>query len=96
MVCILKPYEVVASPYEIEHTEPEAKGLVIRILSLDGEVIVVMDATGAYHLPLLASLKQAGLFVSVINPLAMKRYASTALRRERPTSWILCALPIMA
>lgn len=84
MVCILKPYgEVVASPYEIEHIEPEVKGLVNRILSLDGEVRVVMEATGAYHLPLLASLKQAGLFVSVINPLAMKKYASTALRKGK-------------
>jgi transposase len=84
MVCILKPYgEVVASPHEIAYTEPEVKGLVNRILSLDGEVRVVMEATGAYHLPLLASLKQAGLFVSVINPLAMKKYASTALRKGK-------------
>ena len=84
MVCILRPYgEVVASPYEVTHTEPEVKKLVTLILSLDGEVRVVMEATGAYHLPLLTSLKQAGLFVSVINPLAMKKYVSTALRKGK-------------
>lgn len=84
MVCVLKPYgEVMASPYEIMHTEPEVKKLAERICSLDGEVRVVMEATGAYHLPLLARLKQAGVFVSVINPLAMKRYASIAIRKGK-------------
>ncbi|AVQ95901.1 hypothetical protein DRA42_06450 [Ethanoligenens harbinense] len=38
--------------------------------------------------PLLTSLKQAGLFVSVINPLVMKKYASAALRKE--ITRILC------
>lgn len=84
MVCILRPYgEVVVSPYELGHTEREVGDLARRILSLDGEVRVVMEATGAYHLPLLISLKQAGIFVSVINPLAMKKYASTALRKGK-------------
>lgn len=85
-VCILKPYgEVVASPYEVAHTEPEVKALVDRVCSLEGEVRVVMEATGGYHLALLAGLKQAGLFVSVINPLVMKKYALSA--KGRPTSW---------
>lgn len=74
---------MVASPYEVVHTEQEVSNLTTCILSLDGEVRVVMEATGAYHLPLLISLKQAGIFVSVINPLAMKKYASAALRRGK-------------
>jgi len=83
-VCILKPYgEVVASPYDIEHTEASVNELITRILSVEGEVRIVMEATGAYHLPLLVTLKEAGLFVSVINPLTMKRYASTALRKGK-------------
>lgn len=84
MVCIFRPYgEVVASPYEVAHTEQEVGQLATRIRSLAGEVRVVMEATGAYHLPLLTSLKQAGIFVSVINPLAMKKYASAALRKSK-------------
>lgn len=84
MVCILRPYgEVVSSPYEVSHTEKEVGKLITRIQSLDGEVRVVMEATGAYHLPLLTSLKQAGLFVSVINPLVMKKYASATLRKGK-------------
>jgi transposase len=83
-VCILRPYgEVVASPYEIQHTEPEIRALVSHIRSMKGEVRIIMEATGAYHLPLLSSFKEAELFVSVINPLAMKKYASTAIRKGK-------------
>lgn len=83
-VCILKPYgEVVLSPHEINHTETEMAGLISRIGLLDGEVKVVMEATGAYHFPILQCLKEAGMFVSVINPLVMKRYASAALRKGK-------------
>ena len=83
-VCILRPYgEVIASPYEVQHSEPEIKELISRIKAVDGEVQIVMEATGAYHLPLLSSFKEAGLFVSVVNPLSMKRYASTAIRKGK-------------
>lgn len=84
MICIIRPYgEIVFSPYEVLHTEQEVNKLITRIQSLDGEVRVVMEATGAYHLPLLTSLQQAGIFVSVINPLAMKKYASLTLRKGK-------------
>ena len=84
MVCILKPYgEVVSSPYEISHTESDMEGLISRIKLMDGEIKIVMEATGAYHFPVLQRLKEAGLFVSVINPLIMKKYVSTALRKGK-------------
>lgn len=83
-ICVLKPYgEVVISPYEINHTEREMAELVTQIQSLEGEVRVVMEATGAYHFPVLYRLKDSGLFVSVINPLVMKKYISTALRKGK-------------
>lgn len=84
MVCMLKPYgEVFASPYEVTHSEQKVNELISRIRSLPGEVRVVLEATGAYHLPLLTWFKQAGIFVSVINPLAMKKYASATLRKGK-------------
>lgn len=84
IVCFLRPYgEVVASPYEVLHTEADISALTTRIQSIDGEVRIVMEATGAYHLPLLSSFKDAGIFVSVINPLVMKKYASTAIRKGK-------------
>lgn len=83
-VCILKPYgEVIVSPYEVQHTEADLRVLISHIKSIEGEVRIVMEATGAYHLPLLSGFKDAGFFVSVINPLAMKRYASTAIRKGK-------------
>lgn len=83
-VCILKPYgEIVLSRYEMNHVEAEMAELISQISLLEGEVRVVMEATGAYHFPVLHRLKEAGLFVSVINPLMMKKYAGTALRKGK-------------
>lgn len=42
-----------------------------------------MEATGAYHLPVLSYLKEHDIFVSLINPLVMKKYASMALRKGK-------------
>jgi transposase len=42
-----------------------------------------MEATGNYHLPVLTYLKEHGFFVSVINPLIMKKYANTVLRKGK-------------
>ena len=84
MVCILKPYgEVVQSPFEIMHTEESVTKLANKILDLEGEVKVVLEATGAYHLPLLSIFLDKEIFVSIINPLVMKKYASTAIRKGK-------------
>lgn len=83
-VCILKPYgEMIKAPYEINHTEPELQGLVDIIARFNEEVKVILEATGAYHLPVLNYLKQNGIFVAVINPLVMKRYASMSIRKGK-------------
>jgi len=83
-VCILKPYgEIISSPYEITHTENQVSELAARIKTFDDEVRVVLEATGNYHLPVLSFLKTQGIFVSVINPLVMKKYSSTTLRKGK-------------
>lgn len=83
-ICILRPYgEVVESPYDVLHTEKNLASLVSTIQAIDSEVRIVMEATGAYHLPLLSVFKEAGFFVSVVNPLAMKKYASATLRKGK-------------
>ena len=75
-VCILKSYgEIVCSPFEVQHVEKELEGLDSLLKKLDGEIRVVMEATGIYHLPVLTFLEEKGYFVSVINPFAMKKYA---------------------
>lgn len=83
-VCILKPYgEIPCSPYEIHHTESDLLELVNSILKFDEETKVVIEATSHYHLPILISLKEKGIFVSVINPLIMKKYVSMTLRKGK-------------
>ena len=73
---ILKPYgEVVCSPFEVLHVEKELDALDALLNKLDGEIRIVMEATGIYHLPVLTFLHEKGYFVSVINPYAMKKYA---------------------
>jgi transposase len=67
----------------IYHLGSEVNKLAHRLLALDDEVRVVMEATGAYHLPMLCMLKQSGVFVAVINPLVMKKYASIAIRKGK-------------
>ena len=84
MVCILKPYgELIAEPYEIKHTDSDLKLLVETILEFKEETKVVMEATGAYHFPVLSYLKEHNIFVSVINPLIMKRYSFVGLRKGK-------------
>jgi len=84
MVCIMKPYgEVVVSPYEVQHTEKSLEKLSEKILSLDDETRVIMEATGTYHLPVLCYLLEREVFVSIINPLVMKKYASKVLRKGK-------------
>lgn len=84
MVCMVRPYgELIHSPYEIEHTESGLNDLCEKILSYGEEVRVVLEATSAYHFPVVARLQEAGIFVCVCNPLVMKRYAATALRKGK-------------
>ena len=47
------------------------------------EVRVVMEATGAYHLPILSYLKEKGFFVALVNPLEMKRYRCQGIRNAK-------------
>ena len=75
-VCILKPYgEIVCSPFEIQHLEKDLDSLDDLLRKLDGEIRIVMEATGIYHLPVLTYLSEKGYFVSVVNPYLMKTFS---------------------
>ena len=83
-ICILKPYgEIVSSPFEINHTEKDLSEVVLMLKRLDDEVRIVMEATGGYHFPILTYLVEQDLYVCVVNPLVMKKYASTVLRKGK-------------
>ena len=64
-ICVLKPYgEIVMKPKDVQHIESELSKLVGELQELQGEIKVVMESTGAYHLPILSYLKEKGFFCS--------------------------------
>lgn len=50
-----------------------------KILNKKNVILVVMEATGIYHLDLAVYLTNAGIAVAVINPLSSKRFAQLKL-----------------
>ena len=80
-VCILAPYgNFIKKPFIIEHTKESINELALFINSLCEETKVVMESTGIYHLPVLKQLLSHNLFISLINPLVMNKYANTNIR----------------
>ena len=87
--CILKPYgEIVCRPFEVMHVEKEPETFIGLLQRLDGEIRIVMKATGIYHLPILTFLLEQGFFVSVINPYANMQKITVFVRR-RQINWTL-------
>jgi len=84
MIAIMRPFgEVVASPYEITHTERELKELTRFLKSLSGETKVIMEYTGKYYQPIARYLRKAGIFVSVVNAILVHDYGGNSLRRVK-------------
>lgn len=83
-VCFIKLLgEVLYAPFEVEHTASSLKRFSEKIKSQGKEVRVVMESTGAYHMPLLTCLKEEGIFVAVVNPLIMSKYSKMSLRKGK-------------
>ncbi len=84
MVCVMRPFgEVVLEPFEVLHTAQSLNDLAGKLKALDGETRVVMEATGNYHKPVAFVLHDAGLFVSVVNPVLIHDYDNNSLRRVK-------------
>ena len=68
MVCILKSNEdYVCKPFELLHCKEDLELLDELLKKLDGEVKVVMEATGIYNLPILTFLVEKGQYRKVID-----------------------------
>ena len=84
MIAVMRPFgEVVAVPYEVNHTEAELKQLADYLKSLDGETRIVMEYTGKYFKPIADYLHNAGLFVSVVNAILVHDYGTNSIRRVK-------------
>jgi len=83
-VVAMQPFgTVVIPPFEVKHTSEELSRLAERLGSLDGEIRVVMEATGNYHGPVAFVLAEAGIYVSVVNALLVHDYGNNRLRRVK-------------
>lgn len=84
MVAAMRPFgEAVFPPFEIGHTLSELNSLAKKLKSLKGETRVVLEATGNYHLPIALALHDAGLYVSVVNPILIHDYGNNSLRHAK-------------
>lgn len=84
MVAILRPFgEVVKLPFEVSHSAEDLSALAQQLKSIEGETRVVMEHTGRYYESIAKVLHEAGLYVSVVNPLLIKEYGANSLRRVK-------------
>lgn len=83
-VAILRPQGiVVASPYDVPHTDSSLKELVKTIKKMKGETRVVMEATGNYYETIARFLHGQGIFVSVVNPMLIRDFGGNTLRKPK-------------
>lgn len=90
-ICIIDEYgTLIKEPYDIKHTKEDLDNLLYSLeeIGKDGQIKVVMEATGVYHWPIFSYLKKNGYFVSVINPLIMKVYSKSLNFRSIKTDKI--------
>jgi transposase len=84
MVVIMRPFgEIVASPFEVTHTGSELSKLANLLKSLHSETKVVMECTGAYHLPIAHALHEAGLFVSTVHAQLIHDFGNNTIRKVK-------------
>lgn len=84
MIAVMRPLgEMVIPPFEVGHTDAELCELSKRLGALDGDIRVVMEATGNYHLPVASFLYDSGFHVSVVNAMLVHGYGNNSLRRAK-------------
>lgn len=82
-VAILRPMgEVVQTPVDVLHDAASLERLAYQILALGENTRVVMEATGRYHEPVAQELHDHGIYVSVVNPLAIHGYCTGGTVRK--------------
>ena len=84
MVAILSDDgEIIKNPFEISNTESGLEYLCKIIRELAGDVYCVVESTSIYHIPVVSYLQENNIFISVVNPLVIKKYASMDIRKVK-------------
>ena len=83
-VAILDSYgTVLATPFNMAHTQPEMNALVSQLKAFDEPVTILLEYTGHYHYPVLKKLQEEGFPVCVVNPYQMKKYGDVEIRKAK-------------
>ena len=83
-VAILDSYgTVLATPFNMAHTQPEMNALVSRLKAFDEPVTILLEYTGHYHYPVLKKLQDEGFPVCVVNPYQMKKYGDVEIHKAK-------------
>ena len=83
-ICILKSYgEIVCSPFEVQHEEGAMEAFVDLLAKLDGEIRVVMEATGIYHFIAIMKLAFEGKIIHNIHILVWIKTGSKIVSNGR-------------
>jgi len=83
-------FDVVDQAGKHNQYENNLKGYKLFVSSLNEKVCVVTEATGVYHVQLADFLHGKSIFVSVVNPLVIKRFIKMNLRRIKTDKASFC------
>ena len=84
VVAAMRPFgEVVVPPREFLHTSEHLSAMAESLRLIDGNTRVILEATGRYHEPVVIALRDAGIFVSVVNPKLIKDFGNNSLRKVK-------------
>lgn len=72
-----------AHPYEMNHSKSELDALIKYIKAVDDHPIILMEATGHYHYPVLKAFLDAGLSPALVNPYLLKKYGDAELHKAK-------------
>ncbi|NLO47822.1 MAG: IS110 family transposase [Clostridiales bacterium] len=84
VVAAMRPFgEVALPPREFLHTSADLSALTESLRLIDGNTRVILEATGRYHEPIVVVLRDAGIFVSIVNPKLIKDFGNNSLRKVK-------------
>ncbi|MFV0517231.1 MAG: IS110 family transposase [Aminipila sp.] len=75
--------EILLKPKNFNHTISGLNALTDLIQVYMPDVKVAMEATGHYHYPILKTLLNENIHVSLINPYLMKKYGDNSIRKGK-------------
>lgn len=76
--------EIVRKPFEFKHTQTELNRIVTYLNQYPKEEVkIVMEATGIYHQGVLDYFVKQGFFVHVANPLVIKKFFDSEIRKGK-------------